>query len=92
MRKEFSQILILLLLVLSPVSYASVEIPDFCPECSTTQTFELRKPEAGIDGSPHLHCAPVNPGPKKVRYAVVRLIAPLAFCPDNSSSGRAPPA
>jgi hypothetical protein len=92
MRKEFSQILILLLLVLTPVSYASVEIPDFSPECSTTQTFELRKPLAGIDGSPSLHPAPAKAGETKERYAVMRSVAPLAFCPDNSFSGRAPPA
>jgi hypothetical protein len=92
MRRHFSQILILLLLVLSPVSYSSSEIPDFCPESPITDVFELKVVVAGIDGSRHTAAAPAVPAQKAEHYAATSRSIPQTIQPDHTSFGRAPPA
>ena len=91
MRNQLSKILILLLLVLSPVSYSSVEIPDFSPECPVSELYQARKAVAGIDGASHAPALPPAVLRPERMFSAPRPITPTEVWANYSLSGRAPP-
>lgn len=93
MRRHLSTILVVLLLALSPVSYSSETIPDFCPDTPVTENYQIRMVVAGQDATPHRGAATTEVVPRaRVRYRVPRSIAPQVLWTGTSSFGRAPPA
>ena len=90
MREKITLILILLLLLLSPVSYSSEKIPDFTPESSVTLSYAVKVQVAAIDGASKV-CSP-PPCNDSRSYPKPILAVFKTACPETSRSGRAPPA
>jgi hypothetical protein len=92
MLREFSTLLILLFMLLSPVSYASEDIPDFSPECPMSELCGLRMTVAGVDGTSHTLLPLSIEHTVAGKLTVPRALVPLVVWTKTSSFGRAPPA
>jgi len=93
MCREFSTLLILLFLTLTPVSYSSEQIPDFGPDCQVTQVLGVKLCVAGLDFTTHAVASePLPPHREKRQFFLPRCINPQVARTHTTSSGRAPPA
>jgi hypothetical protein len=91
MRREFSSLLILLLLLLSPVSYSSENIPDFSPECQLTELYGQKVTMAAVCPVTEVLPPPVTRrGIEK--FTPPRCVVTRVIWSKTSSFGRAPPA
>ena len=90
MRRLLPSILISLFLLVTPISYSSEEIPDFCPESPITAPFALRAAVAPLDlptAEPVIAALVVAVG-----YSSTPSSLPSDLLFITTSLGRAPPA
>jgi hypothetical protein len=90
MRNELSSLLIAWLLLLSPVSFASENIPDFSPDCSVTSVSVSVIAVAPLDGSTYDRVFPLQP--EKQEFTIIPTIISLFDKPQTAIIERAPPA
>jgi len=89
-RNELSYMLILLLLLLSPVSFSSEKIPDFTPDCSVTSLSATVITVASLDGSTYDPILPLQQ--KKQECTIAPSIIPTVATLKIAVFERAPPA
>ena len=89
MHRRISTLLISLFLLLSPVSFASAEIPDFSPECPLTAVHGYKISVAPLDGSTPVPTLPVRQ--EKEVYRITPSVVPAFVCGKITLFGKAPP-
>jgi hypothetical protein len=89
MRRKVSTMLISLFLLLSPVSFASAEIPDFSPECPLTAVHGHKISVAPLDGSTPVPTLPIRQ--EKQTFTITPTVVPAFICVKITLFGKAPP-
>lgn len=91
LQKHLSQLLVVTLLLLAPLSFSTDSIPDFKPACDISATSITKIVVAAIDSSAAPPSLPSDPA-VAARYVLPSTIGPVDARPSIPSFGRAPPA